>query len=95
MRNGWIGVGAMGVAVLLAGCNAKGGRSDYANDGDTGAAAPATVMDSSRTPNNGDSTLSPRLPQATGRPGPAGDTTVGRHGGAASVAHPRDTTRKR
>ena len=46
---------ALGVSIL--GCGGSGGGSgEYANDGDTGAAAPATVQTPSPNPAMGDST---------------------------------------
>jgi hypothetical protein len=63
-------------ALLLAGLGACGDRSKHATDGDTGAAAPATVRDMSATPNVGDSTSGVANP--TGRPGMAGDTVGAR-----------------
>lgn len=47
-------------------------KSKHATDGDTGAAAPATVRDMSATPNRGDSTTGVSNP--TGQPSAAGDT---------------------
>ena len=47
-------------------------KSKHATDGDTGAAAPATVRDMSATPNAPDSTAGVSNP--TGQPGAAGDT---------------------
>ena len=58
--------------VLLAGAGACGEGSKHATDGDTGAAAPATVRDMSATPNVGDSTAGVANP--TGQPASAGDT---------------------
>jgi hypothetical protein len=58
--------------LLLAGLGACGDKSKHATDGDTGAAAPATVRDMSATPNVGDSTAGVSNP--TGRPSSAGDT---------------------
>jgi hypothetical protein len=58
--------------LLLAGLGACGDKSKHASDGDTGAAAPATVRDMSATPNVGDSTKGVSNP--TGQPGMAGDT---------------------
>ena len=51
---------------------ACGEGSKHATDGDTGAAAPATVRDMSATPNAPDSTTGVSNP--TGQPGAAGDT---------------------
>src|SRR4051794_22035473 len=58
--------------LLLAGLGACGDGSKHATDGDTGAAAPATVRDMSATPQVGDSTAG--VANATGRPSVAGDT---------------------
>ena len=65
--------GALVITVALAGC---GDKSRHAADGDTGAAAPATVRDMSATPRAGDSTAGVSAP--TGQPGAAGDTTGAR-----------------
>jgi hypothetical protein len=51
---------------------ACGDKSKHATDGDTGAAAPATVKDMSATPQAGDSTTGVSNP--TGQPSSAGDT---------------------
>ena len=86
--------------LLLAGLGACGDKSQHATDGDTGAAAPATVRDMSATPNVGDSTTGVANP--TGQPSIAGDTmgarardsTPGARGGtpvgagAAGLARP-------
>jgi hypothetical protein len=58
--------------LLLAGLGACGEKSQHATDGDTGAAAPATVRDMSATPQLGDSTAGVANP--TGQPSVAGDT---------------------
>ena len=58
--------------VLLALPVACGDSSKHASDGDTGAAAPATVRDMSTTPRAPDSTTGVSNP--TGQPGAAGDT---------------------
>ena len=58
------------MVVLIAG--ACGDKSKHASDGDTGAAAPATVRDMSATPNAPDSTRGVSNP--TGQPSSAGDT---------------------
>jgi len=55
---------------------ACGEGSKHATDGDTGAAAPATVRDMSATPNAPDSTTGVANP--TGRPSVAGDTMSAR-----------------
>jgi hypothetical protein len=59
----------MVLLVLPAAC---GDSSKHASDGDTGAAAPATVRDMSTTPRAPDSTTGVSNP--TGQPGAAGDT---------------------
>ncbi len=58
--------------ILLAVAGGCGDGSKHASDGDTGAAAPATVRDMSATPNVPDSTAGVSNP--TGQPGAAGDT---------------------
>ena len=58
--------------IVLAAAAACGDGSKHATDGDTGAAAPATVRDMSATPNAPDSTTGVANP--TGRPAIAGDT---------------------
>ena len=58
--------------IVLAAAGACGDGSRHATDGDTGAAAPATVRDMSATPNVGDSTTGVANP--TGQPAIAGDT---------------------
>jgi hypothetical protein len=58
--------------IVLAAAAACGDGSKHATDGDTGAAAPATVRDMSATPNAGDSTTGVANP--TGQPAMAGDT---------------------
>ena len=59
--------------VVAGGC---GDGSKHASDGDTGAAAPATVRDMSATPNAPDSTTGVANP--TGQPNVAGDTMSAR-----------------
>ena len=51
-------------------------EQQHATDRDTGAAAPATVIDMSATPRAGDSTAG--VAKATGQPQNAGDTTGAR-----------------
>jgi len=63
---------AMLTTILFAAASACGDGSKHATDGDTGAAAPATVRDMSATPNAGDSTTGVANP--TGQPASAGDT---------------------
>ena len=70
---------AAAAVVVLAACNAEGGRDNYARDGDSGAAAPATVLTPS-TESAPDSTAG--VSQRTGTPGAAGDRQ-GQNGTAA------------
>ena len=68
-----------GIAALLAACAAAGActkKGEYAQDGDTGAAAPATKRDMSETVGAPDSTDG--INQRTGRPAVAGDTSARR-----------------
>ena len=58
--------------IVLAVAGGCGDASRHASDGDTGAAAPATVRDMSATPNAPDSTTGVANP--TGQPNVAGDT---------------------
>ena len=60
------------LTMILFAASACGDGSKHATDGDTGAAAPATVRDMSATPNAGDSTTGVANP--TGQPASAGDT---------------------
>jgi len=62
--------------LLLAAVAACGDKSKHPADGDTGAAAPATVRDMSATPAVGDSTAGVSNP--TGQPNMAGDTAGAR-----------------
>ena len=59
-------------AVCVAGVIGCGSKSDRAANGDTGAAAPATVRDMSATPGVPDSTAG--VSNATGQPSTPGDT---------------------
>lgn len=61
------------VATALSACVAEGGRGDYAKDGDSGAAAPATVQ-TVNAPQTADSTAG--VSRRTGAPGAAGDTNA-------------------
>jgi hypothetical protein len=80
--------------ILLAAVGACGDGSKHATDGDTGAAAPATVRDMSATPNAPDSTTGVSNP--TGQPSVAGDTmsarvrdsSKGRNAGSPAGARP-------
>jgi hypothetical protein len=66
------GRAALITVLVLAAVGACGDKSKHATDGDTGAAAPATVRDMSATPNAPDSTAGVSNP--TGQPNVAGDT---------------------
>ncbi|HTK53847.1 MAG TPA: hypothetical protein VL308_18275 [Gemmatimonadaceae bacterium] len=86
----------VGVAVGLAACNAKGGRTDYSKSPDSGAVAPAMKQDTSLTRTYPESTAGG--PGRTGKPGVAGDTlstrgqpvgTRGRASDTANKAKPR------
>ena len=94
-RNGRTGLAlAACVAVMtVAACNAKGGRDEYSNSADSGAAAPATRLDTSLTRDRPDSTTGG--PDRTGKPGVAGDTLSTRGRPAGTGIRPADTTRKR
>jgi len=80
--------------VVLFAVGACGDKSKHATDGDTGAAAPATVRDMSATPNAPDSTAGVSNP--TGQPSVAGDTlsarardsSKGRNAGSPAGARP-------
>jgi hypothetical protein len=63
---------ALAFTLAIAVAGACTDKSKHATDGDTGAAAPATVRDMSATPNAGDSTAG--VSNATGQPSSAGDT---------------------
>jgi hypothetical protein len=58
-------------ALTLAACDSK--KGEYARDGDSGAAAPATRIDTTRTPGAPDSTTG--VSQPSGGPAIAGDST--------------------
>jgi hypothetical protein len=90
------GLVLVGVAVGLAACNAKGGRTDYSKSPDSGAVAPAMKQDTSLTRTYPESTAGG--PGRTGKPGVAGDTlstrgqpvgTRGRASDTANKAKPR------
>ena len=82
----WV-LGAALVAVV--GCDAKGGRTDYSKSPDSGAAAPATRLDTSLTRDMPDSTTGG--PDRTGKRGVAGDTlsTRGRPAGVTPPPAPK------
>ena len=62
-------------ALALMSLAACGDRSRHAVDGDTGAAAPATVRDMSATPKAGDSTAGVTPPTGSAAPAGTTDTT--------------------
>ena len=76
---------------LLA-CGGTGGRTDYAKDGDTGAAAPATQQTLSPNPAMGDSTSG--MSTRTAEPQAAGDTAgaFGKAAGQQGAAPGRPTS---
>jgi hypothetical protein len=67
---------ALAFTLAIAVAGACTDKSKHATDGDTGAAAPATVRDMSATPNAPDSTTGVSNP--TGQPSIAGDTLSAR-----------------
>lgn len=69
----------------LAACGGGGKTPEYANDGDTGAAAPATQQSLSPNPSMGDSTVG--VSRGTGVGNMAGDT-AGAFGKAAGTRQP-------
>ena len=71
--------------VALADCGSGGNQPKYANDGDTGAAAPATQQTLSPNPAMGDSTAG--MSRGTGVGNMAGDT-AGAFGRAAGTRQP-------
>ena len=71
---------------LAATTGACGDKSKHATDGDTGAAAPATVKDMSATPQVGDSTKGVSNP--TGQPSNPGDTSGARARDSSTGARP-------
>jgi hypothetical protein len=64
-------VALLSATALVGGC---GDRSRHASDGDTGAAAPATKLDLTRTPRAGDST--PAMSNPAGTPNAASVDTA-------------------
>ena len=76
-------LGALAVAAMAAACG-EGGRSDYAKDADSGAAAPATVQDTTGLGRAPDSTagVTKGVQEAGARGVPAGDTLAARTKGA-------------
>jgi hypothetical protein len=89
-RNGscgrWV---VMAALVAVVGCDAKGGRTDYSKSPDSGAAAPATRIDTSLSKDMPDSTTGG--PDRTGKRGVAGDTlsTRGRPAGVTPAPAPK------
>jgi hypothetical protein len=83
---------AVAVMGVLGACKAKGGRTEYSNSPDSGAAAPATKLDSTMRGGMPDSTTGG--PNRTGKPGVTGDTLSTR-GQPAGTGVRRDTARKR
>jgi hypothetical protein len=85
----WWGWAIVAVTVGVAGCDAKGGRTEYSNSADSGAAAPATQIDTSMTRTMPDSTTGG--PDRTGKRGVAGDTlsTRGRPAGVTPAPAPK------
>ena len=73
---------SLAAVVALAACGGAT-QPDYAKDGDTGAAAPATQQTLSPTPTMGDSTTG--VSRATGTAAPAGDTTAAYNKGAGAA----------
>jgi len=84
---------ACGAVLMATACNAKGGRDDYSNAADSGAAAPATRLDTSMTRDRPDSTTGG--PDRTGKRGVAGDTLGTRGRPAGTGVRPADTTKRR
>jgi len=80
------------VAVGLAACNAKGGRTDYSKSPDSGAVAPAMKQDTSLSRTYPDSTTGG--PDRTGKRGVAGDTFSTRGQPAGTRMRRSDTTNK-
>jgi hypothetical protein len=87
----WAGA-AVAAIVVFGACNAKGGRTEYSNSPDSGAAAPATQLDSSMRGGMPDSTTGG--PDRTGKPGVAGDTLSTRGQPAGTGARSSDTANK-
>lgn len=79
-----LALGLAGASLVACGGGGQDARATYANDADTGAAAPATQQTLSPNPAMGDSTQG--LQGRTGQPGVAGDS------GQPAVA-PMDTSR--
>ena len=82
----------VGVAVGLAACNAKGGRTDYSKSPDSGAVAPAMKQDTSLTRTYPESTAGG--PGRTGKPGVAGDTLSTRGQPVGTGSRGADTSNK-
>jgi hypothetical protein len=82
MRRDGIVVLVLGVSLAAGACR----KGEYVGDADTGAAAPATKLDPSATPNAGDSALGVTTDRPAG-PAIAGDTH-GRSSGSTSAPVP-------
>ena len=83
----WMGAAVLGAGLVAAACSAEAGRDEYTADGDSGAAAPATVPDANTARAIGvDSTSG--VGGRTGRPGMAGDSL-----GARTRANPDSANR--
>ena len=80
------------LSTLLACGGTEGGRTDYAKDGDTGAAAPATQQTLSPNPAMGDSTSG--MSTRTAEPSAAGDTAgaLGKAAGQQGAVPGRPTS---
>ena len=87
---GWIVV-ATAAALGVAGCKGQG-RTDYSQSPDSGAAAPATRLDTSLSRTYPDSTTGG--PDRTGKRGVAGDTLSTRGAPAGTRMRGADTANK-
>ena len=86
------GLMLMAVAVGLAACNAKGGRTDYSKSPDSGAVAPAMKQDTSMSRTYPDSTTGG--PDRTGKRGVSGDTLSTRGQPVGTGKRGADTSNK-
>jgi hypothetical protein len=92
-RSRWVLAGVIVGVMGVSACDSKGGRTDYSNSPDSGAAAPATQLDTSLSRTYPDSTAGG--PQRTGTRGVTGDTLSTRGRPAGTGVPTRDTTRPR
>ena len=83
---------ALAAMGIVAACEAKGGRTEYSNSPDSGAAAPATQLDSSMRGGMPDSTTGG--PDRTGKRGVAGDTLSTRGQPAGTGMRSADSANK-